>query len=181
MNFTRRDWLRVASLGLAVGVAGCSSGSQESGGGDGGTGSTDATSTETQTTAEPTDETTTASADFGDSTDGETAEKGKNPAETEKKGTVDTAKMADGLAFVEHYHYSMNGVEGVAGTVKNEGDTDFETVTVHVVVDPGSAGPYSRPLRGSLPAGETQRFQFRFGDDAPESVESYTVWATGER
>lgn len=181
MKFNRRDWLRtVGSLGVAVAVAGCSSGSQS---GDGSPESTETTETQTEApaTTETTTETTTASADFGESDDGGTTRtKGPNPAETEKLGSVATDKQTSGLAFADYYHYEMNGLQGVAGTVRNEGDTDFERVTVHVTVEPGGAGPYSRQLEEPLPTGETQRFQFKFGDDAPSKVESFTIWATGE-
>ncbi|WP_416840156.1 hypothetical protein [Haloferax sp. DFSO52] len=187
MTFTRRDWLRtVGSVGIAVAVAGCSSGSQ--GGGGGQADETDtpeptetATQTPTETPTETTTETETPSADIGDSDETETTEKGKNAAATEEKGTVATDKQTDGLTFTDHYHYTMNGVQGVAGTVANETDTEFESVTVHATVDPGDAGPYSRTLKWSLPPGETQRFQFKFGDDAPETIDTYTIWATGEK
>ncbi|KAB1197986.1 MULTISPECIES: hypothetical protein [Haloferax] len=176
----------VGSVSLAVGVAGCSS---SSGGADGGnqeantaSDSTPKSTTSTPTPTETETQTETASADFGDSEETETpTEKGKNPAATDEKGTVATDKQADGLTFVDHYHYTMNGLQGVAGVVENESDTEFETVTVHATVEPGDAGPYSRDLKWSLPAGETQRFQFKFGDDAPETVESYTIWATGKK
>ncbi|KAB1187337.1 MULTISPECIES: hypothetical protein [Haloferax] len=189
MKLNRRTWLRVVgSLGVAVGVAGCSSGALD---GDGDTQETDSRETattttesqpETQTTTETTETTTeeaTAPADFGESVGSQ--EKGPNPAATDETGTVATDKLTSGLTFTDHYHYSMNGVEGVAGTVENESETTFETVTIHVTVDPGGAGPYTKTLKSSLPAGETQRFQFRFGDDAPEEVDSYTIWATGEQ
>ncbi len=170
----------MGSLGVAVAVAGCSSGSQ---GGEETPESTETTETQTEapTTTETATETTTASADIGDGDDtGTTQTKGPNPAETEKLGSVATDKQTSGLAFADFYHYEMNGVQGVAGTVTNEGDTDFERVTVHVTVEPGGAGPYSRQLKEPLPTGESQRFQFKFGDDAPSEVESFAIWATGE-
>lgn len=184
MDSTRRDWLRsLGALGISVGVAGCSSGSQESPDGNQET-DTESTTTQTQTQSgdDASEETTTESADFGESNDSESTQtKGENPAETESLGSVATDKQTDGLTLTDHYHYSMNGVQGVAGTVKNESDTEFETVTVHATVNAGDAGPYSRALKTSLPAGESQRFQFKFGDDAPDTVESYTIWATGDR
>lgn len=164
---------------LGVGVAGCSSdsdgeqtttGNAESGNGgseNGGSGQTAAA--DRASTAESA-ETGTAAKEMS----------GKDPSATEMTGTV-ADKSVSGLTFVEQNQYSMNGVQGVVGTVKNTSDAAFSEVTIHTTVKPGDAGPYTETMDGSLEPGATWEFKYRFGDDAPEEIEGYTIWATGQK
>lgn len=182
MQQSRRAYLRGAgALALGVGVAGCSSGndgdgeSPGSGGGDSGadSGSGSGSGSGTDTTSTPDGSEAAASGDGGSS-----ATPGQDASATGLSGTV-ADKSAESLSFVEQSHYSMNGVQGVTGRIKNTSDSAVQEVTLHATVQPGDAGPYTETLGGgALESGETRQFKFGFGDDAPDEVESYTIWAT---
>ena len=183
MQQSRRAYLRGAGgIALGVGLAGCSSdggGSPENGGGDSNDGSgsgseSGAGSTSPSGTAES--EAAAASGDGGGNGGSPTPE--KDASTTGLSGTV-ADKSAPGISFVEQSHYSMNGVQGVTGRIKNTTNSAFQKVTFHVTVQPGGAGPYTGTLEGGpLKPGETRRFKSGFGDGAPDEVQSYTIWAT---
>lgn len=177
---SRRAYLRgVGAVALGVGAAGCSS----DGGGSGGGASGSAGESGPPGSAE-TDATSGAGTDETASERGTASSKATvtDASATGLTGTV-ADRSAAGLSFVEHSHYSMNGMQGVTGRVENTGDAAFETVTIHVTVKPGDAGPFAETLDGDEPLepGDARRFKFAFGDGAPDEVEDYTVWATGER
>jgi hypothetical protein len=180
MDVTRRDWLRSAgSLALVGGVAGCL------GGGDGG----DSSGGEATGTSATGGDTTTASDDESGSgsatneTDSnpaggtETATPEANPAATDVSVSVASDKQAQGLSFAKTYHYEMNGIQGIGGSLKNGGSEAAEDVTIHATVESGG-GPFEETLNGPLPAGETTTFRYRFDGDVPDDVGSVTVWAT---
>ena len=106
----------------------------------------------------------------------------KDASATDLTGTV-ADKSAKDVSFVEHSHYSMNGVQGVTGRIKNTGSAPYDEVTIHVTVKPGDKGPYTETVdpENPLKPGDTSRFKFGFGDDAPDEVQGYTVWATTEK
>jgi hypothetical protein len=179
MDVTRRDWLRSAgSLALAGGVAGCL------GGGDG-----DGDSEATGTSATGGDTTTTDGGENGggsatNETDSnpaggtETATPEANPAATDVSVSVASDEQAQGLSFAETYHYEMNGMQGIGGSLKNDGSEAAEDVTIHATIESGGGGPFEETLNGPLPAGETTTFRYRFDGDVPDDVGSVTVWAT---
>ena len=184
MQQSRRAYLRgVGALALGVGLAGCSSDSGENGGGSSknGGGSGDDTGSGSGAGAESASasgtsgsEAAAASGDGG----GSSATPGQDASATGLSGTV-ADKSAKGLSFVKQSHYSMNGVQGVTGRIKNTTDSALQEVTFHVTVQPGGAGPYTETLEGGpLKPGETRRFKFAFGDGAPDKVQGYTIWAT---
>lgn len=174
MEPTRRDWLRsTASLALVGGTAGCLGGD---GGDETGTSATggDTTTSGGDSTGESS---TTNESDSNPAGGTETATPESNPAATDVTVSVATDKQAAGLSFSDTYHYAMNGVQGVGGSLKNEGDQTAEGITLHATVESGG-GPFEKSLESSIPASETATFRYRFDGDVPDDVGSVTVWAT---
>lgn len=180
MQQSRRAYLRGAgAIALGVGVAGCSSGNDGGGGGSSGGGESSGSGGSSASG------TAGGSGSGGTASTQETAKSetpGKDAAATDLSGTVGD-KSAKGISFVSHNHYEMNGVQGVTGRIKNSGSAPFEEVTLHVTVKPGDKGPYTETLDFDEPfkPGDVERFKFGFGDDAPDEVQGYTIWATGQK
>ena len=189
MQQSRRAYLRGAgALALGVGVAGCSNNSEGSGGSSGSSGGGSSNSSgggEASGSSESNAAAKSGSAETSGGSQQQTSGPEtpvKDASATDLTGTVGD-KSAKGLSFVEHSHYSMNGVQGVTGQIKNAGNAPFSEVTLHVTVKPGNAGPYTETLDFDEPfkPGDTERFKFGFGDGAPDEVKGYTIWATGKK
>lgn len=185
MTDSRRAYLgSVGTVVLGLGLAGC--------GGDTGE-QTEATTADGAGSngGEPTasgDDTTAGSDDRVQTDGGRTTQEtpSTDPAATDLAGTVAERSNAD-LKFVRHNHYEQNGIQGVTGVLRNAGSQPFTSVTVRAEVaasDGSTAGPFTASSadegRGGLEPGDRWRFKFRFGDDAPDDPQGYTVRATGE-
>ena len=184
MEQSRRAYLRgVGGIALGVGLAGCSSDNGGEGGGgspeNGGGGATDGSGSGSESGGGSASGTETSGSEAAASGGGGggSATPGQDAAATGLSGTV-ADKSAQGVSFVSHSHYSMNGVQGVTGRLKNTSNSAIEEITLHTTVQPGNAGPYTETLDGPIKPGETRRFKFGFGDGAPDEVQSYTIWAT---